>query len=130
MLKKKITGSTSTLHLCFVFQCILVWCCEEDLTSKVCRYYMWYSRVANIIIPASSRLDFPSKTVSPVSYVGTLQVYYASQVTDGNKRTHLNERFGEQAPEDTTATESDRYAPVKVEINTTHGVIFPQAIVV
>lgn len=44
-------------------------------------------------------------------------MYYASQVTEGNKRTTLNERFGEQEQEDTTATESDRYAPVNVAIN-------------
>lgn len=58
-------------------------------------------------ISAFSSFDLSEQ--SCIHHIGTLQVYYASQVTDGNKRTQLNERFGEQAPEDTTATESDRY---------------------
>ncbi|CAM9854941.1 unnamed protein product [Pylaiella littoralis] len=43
------------------------------------------------------------------------KVYYASQVTEGNKRTTLNERFGEQEQEDTTATESDRFGPANYD---------------
>lgn len=38
------------------------------------------------------------------------KVYYASEVTDGNKKTTFNREMGEQPlPENTAATRSDRY---------------------
>eukprot|EP00904_Undaria_pinnatifida_P000745 jgi/Undpi1/10671/HiC_scaffold_29.g13120.m1 len=41
------------------------------------------------------------------------KVYYASEVTEGNKKTTFTEELGEQPlPEDTAAGESDRFGPV------------------
>ncbi|CAM9126765.1 unnamed protein product, partial [Ectocarpus sp. 12 AP-2014] len=44
------------------------------------------------------------------------KVYYASEVTDGNKKTTFNREMGEQPlPENTAATRSDRYGPADYE---------------
>eukprot|EP00903_Cladosiphon_okamuranus_P018773 g17270.t1 len=44
------------------------------------------------------------------------KVYYASQVTDGNKKTRLNDELGGQPlPERTASQESDRFGPASYE---------------
>eukprot|EP00752_Nemacystus_decipiens_P002105 g2012.t1 len=44
------------------------------------------------------------------------KVYYASQVTDGNKKTRLNDELGDQPlPENTASQESDRFGPANYD---------------